>query len=470
MDGPVIEHQQDRRLGAALATARGWLAADGDRSGIDAAPPPTATEPAPTRWGPRLGGALLVLAAILVPLARHRGRGAWLTVWAEDGDPFYQRALEGGPSQLTTSFAGYLSLPPRLLSALAVHVPIDSLPLYYALAGTTVTALLAAFAYRSSEHWIASRPVRLGLAAFLVLMPAAGDENTANGINTIWAFVAVLPWAVVSEQDRRGDVVVRAAVAFLAVTSSAAALVLAPLVIGWAVVRRTRATAVVAAAYAVGADLQVFVMVNAPDEVSPVPGSWSTSDAIDLVLGRVYATYLLGHQGARAVWLDHRMLGVVAALAVVAIGILVARGAGRRAQLLGGALAVTALVVFVATALPRGTGIFRLGGELVLFQHTRYSVVPAFLLASSLAVLAAPMGGRRGRATDHRWAGAFLVHLAVVVVACFPISGYRSDGPTWREGLDAGREACAALPPGATVEVAQDQQRFWVLELPCDRL
>ncbi len=55
---------------------------------------------------------------------------------------------------------------------------------------------MAWFAYHYCEVRIASVPVRLTIAALVVLMPALGFENTADITDVIWMFLLALPWAI----------------------------------------------------------------------------------------------------------------------------------------------------------------------------------------------------------------------------------------------------------------------------------
>jgi hypothetical protein len=79
---------------------------------------------------------------------------------------------------------------------------------------------------------------------------------------------------------------------------------------------------------------------------------------------------------------------VLAPLAVVAIFAVAAIGAGRRAQLMASVLAAYAVAMFVVPAWGRGTWILWIDEGQPLHDATmRYSVVPVFLLVSSLVIL-----------------------------------------------------------------------------------
>jgi len=212
-------------------------------------------------------GALLLLAAVVVPLLRQRGAHSWDTIWAEDGTIYGAQALRsGGFAVVLRGYAGYLQLPPRLVALVVPLVPFRELAVFFALAGSTVSALLAWFVYRQSRGWITSPVLRIALASSIVIGPVLIGENTANITNTIWAFAAVAPWALGSLQDRRISVVGRSVVVFMAATSTALAFIYLPMAIVVIVFRRTRPTLIVVTSFAVGLVVQVAVLLSSANQ------------------------------------------------------------------------------------------------------------------------------------------------------------------------------------------------------------
>lgn len=156
-----------------------------------------------------LGGGCLLLA-VLLPLLRQRGVRSWQSIWGEDGFLLYQDAAGSAPlASLFDGYSGYLVLAPRVLALPSRWLPVTALPVYFAVAAVVVTAALAGLVHRWTRTWISSPAVRLALAVLVVLMPAAGPENTATLTNTIWMFAAVAPWAILSREDGPADVVAR---------------------------------------------------------------------------------------------------------------------------------------------------------------------------------------------------------------------------------------------------------------------
>jgi hypothetical protein len=414
----------------------------------------------------------LFAAAVVLPLLRQRGNPSWDSLWAEDGFMLYQDVLDSGPIEpLLRGYAGYLVLLPRLLAAPLRWVAPEHVAAWCAVVAAVVTALLAALTYRWTSGWIASTPVRLALCTLVVLMPAAALENTAVLVNTIWALVCVVPWAVLSRRDGRADVVARAGVLFLAATSTPVALLFLPPALAWTWRERHRAGLVaVTAAFLVGALLQLAAMSVTDDELAPSRPERPAIDVARLLLVRLFAVALVGPEQAVRLWLDHGLvIGAVAAAIVVVLLVLLVRRADRRDQLLGVGFAVAGVVLLFALVWSRGTLPWRFGGPFNMRAHMRYTVPAVFLLASGFAVLVGnpPAHGQPGR-LRRAAAPLFVAHTVVLVVACFATVGYRGLGPRWGEHLRDAAAQCEA--PDEVALVPQDVTPFWGVRIPCDRL
>jgi hypothetical protein len=432
----------------------------------DVAPPPRS--PWWHRWSP----AVLFVAAATLPLLRQRGNPSWDSIWGEDGFLLYQDVLDRGPVEpIFSGYTGYLILGPRLLAVPLAWLEPEQAAAWCAVAATTFTAVLAALAYRWTEGWIASTVVRLTLCTLVVLMPAAALENTAVLVNTIWALVCVVPWAVLSRQDGRADVAARATVLFLAATSTPVALLFLPPALVWTWRERRRTgELVVTGAFVAGALLQLGAMALTDDELVPTAPERPAIDIARLLLVRLFGVALVGPEQAARLWLEHGLVvGAVAAAVVVGLLVLLLRGADRRSRALGVGFAVTSVALLFALVWSRGTLPWRFGGEFNMRAHMRYTVVAVFMLASGFAVLVGnpPDHGEPGR-LRRLAAPLFVAHTALLVVLCFATVGYRGLGPSWGEHL---REAGRACPsPDDEALVPQDVTPFWGVRIPCDQL
>jgi hypothetical protein len=410
----------------------------------------------------RVGGAVLLLLAVVLPLFRQAGAHSWDTVWGEDGWVYYQQAHDHGLAVLLRGYAGYLQLLPRVLAVGSVLVPVRELTLYLAVAGALVGAGLAWFVYWASEGWIDSRLVRIALASLVVLMPALGWENTANITNTIWVCFAVAPWALVARQRTRGATAVRGLVAFVSATATALTAVFLPLALAMALVRRGRRDRIVVASFCAGLVLQFAVVAHTRDTRphTTVRQAAALPEAIGI---KVFGLLVLGERGIRALWAARASVAVLAPLLVLGVLVLCGRGIERRKQLLAAAFVAFALLTFVVPVWGRGTNHVSLTlTENSIFgpghvgqynpMASRYSVAPMLLLAAALAVvLGAWRPGREGsrRALER----AFVVWVAAVTIVGFRVENPRSLGPSWPTSVVADRRAHCTHARTATFKV-----------------
>jgi hypothetical protein len=385
-------------------------------------------------------GLILFALAVVLPLLRQTGVRSWRTVWEEDGTIYFGQAnFHGGLAVLFRGYSGYLQLPPRILGAIATLVPIQDLAVYFAVTAVVISAVLAWFVYYNCDGWIASRPVRLALASLVVLMPALGAENTANITDTIWVFAAVAPWALISLQERPRDVVIRSVVVFFAATSTVLCVMFVPLALGYAVIRKTRATWVVAVAFCVGLAVQAVVVLHSKRDYLGEPKAFEHIRSIQWLFGhpsasllarftgvRVFAMFLTGDKGISVDWRHHNSLLIIgSALCVGLILALLLPGAGRRCQALAVVLVLYAVITFVVPAWYGG----------IAQSKFRYSVIPVMMLASAVAVLVAPSGSSRDRTIVRLSGSLFVAYVLVVVLTGFSVTNLRSVGPSWSSSL-----------------------------------
>lgn len=422
------------------------------------------------RWTTLAVGVVLLSLAVVLPLLRQQGLRSWETLWAEDGTIFYQQAADDGAWKvLLRSFQHYLQLSPRLLSIPATVIPVDLLAVYMAVTSAVVNALLAWFAYYASRGWITSKPVRLAVSSLVVLMPAAGFENTASVTNTIWTFVAVAPWAIVSLRERNVDVVLRSIVLFLAATATAFSLVFAPLAIAWWIWRRTRAAATTAVAFGSGLVIQGVVSLTASGAWTQVPPKRPLEPIVDLVGARSSLLYLVGPDGMRRLLEDHGRLSWVlgAILLVVLLGVACTR-APRRAQVLALVFFAYAVGGFTALVVSRGTPPFAdAAGVVDPVVNLRFSVMPTLMTASAFAVVLAPAGAARDRVVARIGRPVLIAHLALVTVLSFTVTSFRGEGRPWQVRVDEARTRCDASPAEETVPINLDRLGLTRIVVSC---
>ena len=400
-----------------------------------------------------------LLAAALVPLFRQTGMRPWSVIYPEDGSIYTQQALASNPfSLLLRGYAGYLQLPPRLLALVVPLLPVRHLPLYFAVVGSLTVALLAWFAFWASEDWVASVPLRLALAALVVVAPVMGVENTANITNTIWAFVVVAPWALISLREDRRATAIRAGVVFLGATASALAFLLVPLAIGWLVVRRTRSAVWVAGSFGFGLILQAVVTLRTDRPTNPfIPTGGTVAQLRDRLTYRVFGEFAVGDRWLQPLWrANWRAVEILAVLIVVAVVVCLLPGAGRRAQVMSIVFVGYAVAMFLVPLWGRGATAIRLveGGE-VRPASMRFSVIPCFLLASAVAMLLASPE-RRAASWVRNATWVFVAQVAILVVVNFSSATPTSGLNDWRHGVDvAYQQQCVGHPPGSSATIPE---------------
>jgi hypothetical protein len=445
----------------------GAVALGGDKASVEC---PGRLPPGRKPRRSRIGvGVILFAALTILPLFRNRGVTSWKSIWAEDGSIFAQEAIrDGGMAVLLRSYQGYLQLGPRLLGAFTPLVPVRSLSVYLALSAAAASALLAVFVHAISNGWISSQPVRLALAALFVLGPALGLENTATITGTIWALTAVTPWALVSLEEGRFAVPMRAAVCFLATASAPVSALFLPLALAMALWRRTRATWLVGAAFAAGMVLQGLVCLIAHVSLNPPLGR-SVVQLGELLSSRVFSIFLLGAPWATSAWNAHpEALLITAPLVAGTIFAVLLPLAGRRAQALAAVFLAYALITYVVPVWERGTAHAMLWGGTNPSGYLRYSVVPTLLLSSAAAVLLAPSGPGRHRPVARVGRLLFIAHAVVLMVVGFPITLLRS--APWPSTVEERYQAeCVGASPDKIVTIPL-LKAFFDVKLPCRHL
>lgn len=409
---------------------------------------------APVTWAGMVAAAIAIAAGAVLVLLRQTGIGPLDTVWAEDGGIFLERARTSGPlAAVTTSYAGYWHLAPRLLAEAAAAVPLGRAAEAMAIGAAVVQSALAAFIYRVSSGVIPRRLPRLVAAAAMLLLPVGQAEVLASIANVHWFLLPAAVWALLWNPSSRWEVALATVVLVVAALSDPLLALLAPLALLRLVAGRWVASPVPAAGFLVAVGLHlgsVLVVrpVRATEAGAGGPARVASWFAFD-VPGR-------GILGARWMADPDGRLEQVAAIAVLfgITALLVAaarRGADRAVPAV--VLGVSALVLFVVPVAVAGT------------HPPRYSVGPVVLMVSAL-LAAWPLLPERA----HRAAPAVLAALALVWAANLRLDNERARGPRWSDGLEDAAERCEdPASPTESVDVPITPAG-WEVRVACDDL
>jgi len=392
--------------------------------------------------GTWLVGAAVFVAVAVAQLYRQAGVRSWRTVWAEDGSVYFGQTR--GVGNLFQGYAGYLQLHPRILGLIAHHVPLPDVAIYYAVAGALVTTAAAAAVWAFSGQLVGSKVLRAILALNVPFISALLLEQTANGVNTIWAVLFAGWWALLYRPKGRVAVALAGFVAFFAATSNALSLLYLPMAAFLIWRRRDRPTVVVAGAFVTGCVLQCLVSLSASDTTPP--SQRHLADLPGIYLVRALGSGLVGEHWLPDVWsaIGWGLAVIGGVFLVAALALLVPRCKGDQ-QILGALTVGYSILMYVAPVYDRSTVGLRIeSGEPFIALSTRYTTLSMWLLASGLFVLVS--GARMKRQTRVVITSIVAIHFALLAVVGFRGTNPRSTGTEWKPSVASAQEACRTDP------------------------
>jgi hypothetical protein len=207
---------------------------------------------------------LVLLAAAALLFLRHPDQFANPQLWAEDGI-FFLQAFEHGWRALGMGHAGYYHLAPRLVGGVATLVDPAAVP--HAFVGCTLLLTLYVVSRALSPR--CPLPLRPLCALAIVLVPDA-NEVLLNAVNLQWIFSAGLVLLLFSAEPerfaQRVDDLLSAVVFGL---TGPFCILVTPLFIGRALLRRTSTSFVLAGTIATCAIVQAISIVRHPMPTPP---------------------------------------------------------------------------------------------------------------------------------------------------------------------------------------------------------
>lgn len=393
------------------------------------------------------------------------------SVWAEDGKDFLNQQLGLGFSRaLVEPHNGYLHLVPRLAAAVVAAFPLPMAATLFALAGSAMVVLSAVAIFTLSRDHLPSVAVRLGLAAFVVLLPVGGLEADGNVANSHWYLMAAAFWGCLARPRDAVRITLAALVVALAMASDPLTLILLPLVVLRVALLRRWRDHVVTLAFAAATAFQLYGVLGTARQAA----HHTTAPALlASYAARVPLGFIGGAHGSEVLFADYRWGAVAVAVAGCLLSVVVAAFGSLRLLLLALAGTVGSLAYFVVPVSiswypqfdPRGPGGIDVG------YSSRYSIVPLLLI--SVAVAAALQALRR-RAPRALFRAAGVVLVAGLALSVVP--GYRPqqdirNGANWRAGVQAARVSCQDHPGKrvAMIKLAPTGGP-WTIPVACTRL
>ncbi|WP_367130291.1 hypothetical protein [Saccharothrix sp. HUAS TT1] len=425
---------------------------------------PIATGPStasPTTARARTGAGYLLgfVAALTFLLLSPAGRARLDHLWAEDGARFMVDAVTSpGFANLVDPYGGYLHAFPRLVAELVALLPLEWTAAGFAVSAAVLRAVVALISFAASGAYLRSTPLRLALAALVVVLPAGNSEPLNNMTNLHWFLLYGVFWALLWRDAPRLPV---AAFVFLAAVSSPLVFVLAPV----ALLRLALPRREVPVAFLAGALAQGVTMLFA----ERTPYSNDVVDPVQVALAsllRVPVVAFTGSEQVARVYPGYGNLPIVLALllaaAPVVAGLRWGSRAGRALVLLGVGLSA---VVIVVSLTANWAAVLQVQHPEVVLAGQRYSVAPCLFLFAAIAVGLDAVPTRRWE----RLAvvgGRVVIALVVLASVVLHLRAVRPvlTGVPWDDSVAGARVQCAA---GGPVGRLDHEPANWFFELPC---
>jgi hypothetical protein len=391
------------------------------------------------------------------------------SVWAEDGVVFLRQAEESDAlSSVFRPYSGYLHIVPRLVAEVASSLPLTLASYVFSIAAALVVGGAAWSVWVFGRAHLPTAWLRAGLSAAVALLPAGGLEAVDNVANSHWFLVFAAFWALLGRRSSAWAQVVPAVIVAVAALSDPLAVVLVPLALGRLLLPRRDWW--IGASYLGAMIVQLAVVHSAERTTGARPA------AVDIAFGyslRVVSTSLVGN-GATERMVAAGGRGLIWAIACsVAVGLAAVAMLTKRHRVLIVAAAVASVGLFAVESLFALNVQYPPTGSMAtnLFFGSRYTIVPALLLLSALAVGAQGVAER----LDRKWRVVVLVGaltpLAIVAVFDYRAEpGTRASAPGWSGSVERAVRDCTAASWDQVVRLPIAPTEPWAVELRCGML
>jgi hypothetical protein len=414
--------------------------------------------------------AAFVFIAVFLQLLRIGFTASLDSLWAEDGVVFVQGALsQSFFHSLTTEYAGYIVLFPRLAGEAATLLPLRDAPAAISILAALAVALSGIAVWFAAAGHIRNPWLRGTLAALTVLAPVGGLETIDSVAYASWYMLFACFWVLLWRPRTMTGACLGAALVALTALSNPGIWFFLPLAALRALCARDRRDATIAGAYFLSAGLQALALaVSDYEAIEPV---W-TAHIWTVLLQRVLDGAALGLRLGGVAW-EH--LGWFLLIALLVLGAASLAIGWWRAGWGSRGLAVialpTAVGMFVISVYQRAVGDPMLWPAHLYFGNAgRYSIVPALLLISVAFVFLDDFESRRGRPRRiSLLSGAAIALMAVSAAVSFPAGESAIRGtPTWDEAVERASATCAH--GGSAVAQLPTAPPGFELQLPCSAI
>ncbi|HEU4906798.1 MAG TPA: hypothetical protein VFT19_11890 [Solirubrobacterales bacterium] len=406
----------------------------------------------------------LALATVL-QLFRAGPSTALSSLWAEDGPVFLGGALSHGFfADVSTPYAEYLVLMPRLLGEVGSIVPLPDAAVAMNLGAALVVAIGGLAVWFAAAGHIRSAYLRALLVALTILPPVAG-ETVASPANVAWHMTFAVFWLLLWRPATTWGACLSALAILLTGLSTPAVFFFIPLAILRGLAIRDRRDALVVGSFALAMAIQLPVTALSDEHTSTY--LW-TSNIITTFLQRVVNGAALGLELGGSAWADWGwpfLIAITVAVAVYLVALLLRASSSRAVA----AIAIaTSVAMFLLSSYSRALGnAMTWPPDIHNNVGGRYALVPVLLLiGAALALLDSRRPLSKGRLIA---AIATAAVLLVSIATSFDVNAATNrGGPPWKDSLDAAAAECRAKKLAeAPVFVAPEG---WTMTVSCDRL
>lgn len=433
-----------------------------NRSVFLAAPPDT------LRFRGWEGGVVLLsflALATVLQLFRAGPSTALSSLWAEDGPVFLGGALSHGFfADVTTPYAEYLVVAPRLLGELGALVPLPDAAVAMNLGAALLVALSGLAIWFAAAGHIRSAYLRALLVALTILPPVAG-ETVASPANVAWHMTFAVFWLLLWRPATTWGAGLGAVLILATGLSTPAVFFFLPLAALRALSIRDRRDGLIVGSFALAMAIQLPVTALSDEHTSTY--LW-TSNIVTTFLQRVVNGAALGLELGGSAWADWGwpfLIAISVAVTVYLVALLLRASSSRAVA----AIAIaTSVVMFLVSAYSRALGnAMTWPPDIHNNVGGRYALVPVLLLISAALVL---LDSRRGPSNGRLIATVATVAVLLVSIATsFDVNAATNrGGPPWKDSLeDAAAQCRQEQLAEAPVFVAPEG---WTMTVSCDRL
>jgi hypothetical protein len=429
------------------------------------------------RWSIAASYAIAFSGLVILSLLRQTGVPAWNSLYAEDGQQFFQVAIHQSFFRaITAQYAGYLELWPRLVAEAARLFPARDLAPFMAIVGAATLAVTALLVFHAARGHLPSRLPRCILVASIVLFPLATGELLNNTVNSLWWLFFGTFWLLLWRPITYAEKLTALFFCGIAAASEPLVVLFLPIVAARLFTLRSLQEQFATVGWAIGLGLQAVVHVQT--KAQAYMGSFH--EIPKDYLKRVALAWLTGDRGtADIISVGGHLADLIGLLLFVSLVVVFAWTRQAPVRLFCLSALALSMLTFAVPVWLRGAGLSM--EQNALFVGSRYSATPILLLISAILVRINSMRfmqdrsrSRAGRRRSRQaWAGMFLL-LAVLLTPTWILDyramNNRTDGPAWSTAVLAATTACKGHKAAGGQVVIPTTPEGWSVEIPCSRL